>query len=142
MTPWDDVGLTGTVFSVVGYGKGSWSVGLFAEVSNATRLQQLNGFFQYQSAAVTLADGLGLSCVFFWGGSVIGADLGLSLAGPAAYYVPVGVSYTWVYKINDRLEANLARGAWDYLLGGGFLGGAFMNAWINFARWFVSHRRH
>lgn len=140
MTPWDDIGFTGTVFSGVGIGKGSWSAGLYMELSNAKRLQQLSSWFEYQSASVSLRNGLGLSVVFFWGGPVIGIDLGLSLMGPAVYYVPRGESYTWVNKLNNPWEANAARITWDYLVGGGFTGG-FMEGWLNFTRWLINHRR-
>jgi hypothetical protein len=141
MTPWDDIGLTGTAFSGVGIGKGSWSIGLYLELSNATRLQQLYGYFQYQSAAVPLSNGLGISVAFFWGGSVIGIDLGISLKGPASYYAPIGISFTWVDKLNDKLQANGARLAWNYLMGGGFMGAGFMQAWLNYTRWLINHRR-
>jgi hypothetical protein len=105
-------------------------------------LQQLSGWFQYQSASVPLANGLGLSVVFFWGDPVIGIDLGLSLKGPAVNFIPAGVSDTWVYQLSSSWQANAARLTWDYLVGGGFVGGAFTNARLNFARWLVNRRRH
>jgi hypothetical protein len=38
-------------------------------------------------------------------------------------------------------RATAARYTWDYHVGGGFTRG-LMEAWLNFTRWLIKHRRH
>lgn len=106
----DDIGLTGTLG--VGAGQGAdLSVGVYYQVSTATNLQELSGYFHY--ATVGGEFGAGASVTVFWNAnlSVVGIEVGPSFG--AGVDVTYGSSDTWVDQFNGTILANIARGVWN-----------------------------
>lgn len=136
----DEIGVMRTIYGGVGFGLGWWSAGITYQLSNAKKLQQLNDWFQYMSASFPFAGRFGLTAIVFWGGPIIGIELGPSV-GPAANFVPTGESHTWVNQFQHWWVADPARILWDQFMGGVF-SGVMMEFWLNLARFLMQHRRH
>ena len=90
---------------------GGGSLGV--QVSNATSLSQLRGWFDYVTVAGQ--DIGGAEITVFWNKqrTVYGVDIGGSFGFGAA--VSAGWSDTGVRQFNGIISANIARGIWDYL---------------------------
>jgi hypothetical protein len=108
----DDIGLVATLG--VGGGAGAdISLGAYYQVTSATNLNELKGWFWYLNVALDI--GFGANATIFWntGDTVRGANIGISVGGGAI--VALGKSYTRVVQFNNSIEANVARGVWDGL---------------------------
>jgi RHS repeat-associated protein len=143
----DDIGLTRTVAGGYGYGRGWWSVGTYYELSNAKKLQQLNGWFDFMGASAPFGGDIGFSAVYFWGGPIIGFDFGTTF-GPSVNFVPRGLSYTWVSQFHCKSRwspceagADFARGTWDLLVGGASYVLANIPFYLSVAKWVIQNRR-
>jgi hypothetical protein len=93
------------------------------------------------SASVNLGE-FGATALFFWGGPIIGIDIGPSF-GPNIDFTPHGVSYMWVYQFHHWWDADPARWAWDFIetnpLFGPYL--SFTPLLLSLAKWGIQHRR-
>jgi RHS repeat-associated protein len=130
----DDIGLT--VTGLVGFGEGfGFEDGAYYEVSNSETIQGLGEWFWYVAAGYSYYAGVTGSV--FWGGGVVGADIGAA-AGFDAFYA-VGKSYTWWHIFRSRWVANPARWAWDVSTGGPGVMYDFAQHIVSTARW-VAHQ--
>jgi hypothetical protein len=108
----DDIGLVGTLSGGAGVGVDGGAA-VSVQVSNATSLSQLKGWFDYVTVAGQ--DIAGAQVTVFWNSqlTVYGVEIGGSIGAGAS--VSAGWSDTWVDQLNGVISANAARAVWDLM---------------------------
>ena len=111
----DDIGVIGSPHVGGGIGLGG-DASYYYEISNASALTDLAGFFHYLT--LSGVPGIGATATYFWNSSTVrpiyGVDLGLSVGADLG--IVYGANFGLVYRFTFSPIANIARGIWDGLV--------------------------